>query len=92
MAAFVARGLTVQPFKVCPDFLDGKHHEKCCGNSRPSANLDGWMMGGKQYVWKSFHRHAQGADICIVQGVMGLHGSKDGVSDDGSTQHKLPSG
>lgn len=83
MAAFSTDGLTVQPFKVGPDFLDGKHHEQATG--RRSVNLDGWMMGGKEAVLESFHRHARGADLCIVEGVMGLHDSKDGESDDGST-------
>lgn len=99
MAAFSSRGFTVQPFKVGPDFLDGKHHEQACAcdsssiNSttglgrrrRRSVNLDGWMMGGKEAVLACFHRHAQGADLCIVEGVMGLHDSKDGISNDGST-------
>ena len=33
----------------------------------------------------SFHRHARGADICIVEGAGGLHCAKDGVTDEGST-------
>ena len=91
MAAYASLGYTVQPFKVGPDFLDGKHHEAACGvgnkhsNRRKSINLDGWIMGGRQPVMESFHRHARGADVCIVEGVMGLHDSKDGVSDEGST-------
>ncbi len=90
MAAFTSLGFTVQPFKVGPDFLDGKHHEAACNitkskERRFSINLDGWMMGGKQQVLESFHRHAAGADIAIVEGVMGLFDGKDGVSEEGST-------
>eukprot|EP01138_Halocafeteria_seosinensis_P010700 gb/GECG01010927.1/.p1 GENE.gb/GECG01010927.1/~~gb/GECG01010927.1/.p1 ORF type:complete len:1297 (+),score=152.79 gb/GECG01010927.1/:1-3891(+) len=85
MAAFSQRNLTVQPYKVGPDFLDGKHHQAACKNARPSINLDGWMMGGKEQVLESFQRHAEGADICIIEGVMGLHDGRDGSTDEGST-------
>jgi cobyrinic acid a,c-diamide synthase len=49
------RGLTVQPFKVGPDFLDPQHHVVACGG-RESINLDGWMLEGKQQVLDAFHR------------------------------------
>ena len=44
MHALQKLGLTVQPFKVGPDFLDGMQHEVACGGV-PSYNLDGWMLG-----------------------------------------------
>jgi len=92
MAALTSLNLTVQPFKVGPDFLDGKHHQAACSSGggetcfkRSSINLDGWLMGGRLQVLTSFHKHALGADICIVEGVMGLFDGKDGVSEEGST-------
>ncbi len=47
-------------------------------------NLDGWMLDRKQAL-QTFHRHAAGADIAVVEGVMGLFDSRDGKSEDGST-------
>eukprot|EP00957_Ditylum_brightwellii_P147288 11215324-Ditylum_brightwellii.AAC.1 len=52
---------------------------------RKCVNLDAWIMGSKEAMIESFHRHSAGADICIVEGCMGLYDSKDGTSDEGST-------
>ena len=64
------------------DFLDPLHHEAATG--RPSINLDGWMLSKEQNL-ASFHRHAADADICIVEGVMGLFDGRDGMTEAGST-------
>eukprot|EP00898_Chlorokybus_atmophyticus_P003274 jgi/Chlat1/3948/Chrsp26S04208 len=82
MAALTRRGLNVQPFKVGPDFLDPMHHEAACG--RPSINLDGWMLD-KQSNIELFRKHASGADVAVVEGVMGLYDGRDGRSEVGST-------
>lgn len=70
MAALKKKGLTVQPFKAGPDFIDGGLHRLITG--RPSINLDIWMCG-EDYVRKCFCRYSSDADISIIEGVMGLY-------------------
>ena len=83
MAALTARGLAVQPFKVGPDFIDPTHHSAICG--RASRNLDPFMME-EAGVRETFLRACGGADIAVVEGVMGLYDGLDGT-DTASTAH-----
>jgi cobyrinic acid a,c-diamide synthase len=82
MAALRKRGLTVQPFKCGPDFIDGGHHARACG--RTSRNLDGWMLSADANR-RIFSRSAAEAAVCIVEGMMGLFDGVDGKSEAGST-------
>ncbi len=75
MAALTARGHAVQPFKVGPDFIDPTHHTAICG--RPSRNLDPYIMG-REGVRAAFAAACNGADIAVIEGVMGLY---DGLDD-----------
>ena len=83
MAALTARGYTVQPFKVGPDFIDPTHHTAIC--HRPSRNLDPFMMG-EEGVAQTFVDAIQGADIAVIEGVMGLYDGVDG-GPTGSSAH-----
>ncbi len=82
MAAFRRRGLTVQPFKCGPDFLDTGHHTSICGRS--SRNLDTWMLD-KQTNRELFVQASAGADVAIVEGMMGLFDGVAGGTDQGSS-------
>ncbi|CAK0818022.1 unnamed protein product [Prorocentrum cordatum] len=84
MVALRRRGLRVQPFKVGPDFLDPMHHAAAC--ETPSVNLDGWMLGraGCEAAFREACGRS-GADVAVVEGVMGLHDGLDGASEAGST-------
>ena len=82
MAAFKARGLRVQPFKVGPDFIDPGFHTQVTGMA--SRNLDGWMLG-RDYNRGLFLRLLDQADMAIVEGVMGLFDGYDGLTESGSS-------
>lgn len=75
LMAALSKKYKIQPFKVGPDFIDPGHHTAICG--RASRNLDSYIMDEKG-VLETFARASQGADFCIIEGVMGLF---DGLDD-----------
>jgi cobyrinic acid a,c-diamide synthase len=82
MAAFRARGLAVSPHKVGPDFIDPSYHSLATG--RPGRNLDAFLCG-EELIAPLFLHGAQGADIAIVEGVMGLYDGATGFGELAST-------
>lgn len=77
LSALRARGLAVQPFKSGPDYIDPAFHTRAAG--RVSVNLDTWAMGKDQLL--GLTHAAQGADLIIAEGSMGLF---DGVATAGA--------
>lgn len=68
------RGLRVQPYKCGPDYIDTKFHEQVCGRS--SYNLDSFMASPR-HLQAVYARQAREADVCVVEGMMGLFDGYD---------------
>ncbi|MBY0442840.1 MAG: cobyrinate a,c-diamide synthase [Mycobacteriaceae bacterium] len=62
-------GHCVAPFKVGPDFIDPGYHALAAG--RPGRNLDPVLVG-EHLIAPLYGHGAQGADIAVIEGVMGL--------------------
>jgi cobyrinic acid a,c-diamide synthase len=82
MAALARAGHAVAPFKVGPDFIDPSYHRLATG--RPGRNLDAYMSGPELIAPLARHGSA-GADLAIVEGVMGLFDGASGGGELAST-------
>ncbi|MGM0876645.1 MAG: cobyrinate a,c-diamide synthase [Bacillota bacterium] len=82
MAALKQRGLNVQGFKCGPDYIDPSFHTAV--TKRPSRNVDSWMFS-KDVLKEVFVNGSNGADISIIEGVMGFYDGKSATTNLGST-------
>ncbi|MEU4111542.1 cobyrinate a,c-diamide synthase [Streptomyces sp. NPDC027717] len=82
MAAFAARGLAVSPHKVGPDYIDPGYHALATG--RVGRNLDAYLCG-PELIAPLFAHGAQGCDLAVVEGVMGLYDGAAGQGELAST-------
>ncbi|KUJ85553.1 cobyrinic acid a,c-diamide synthase [Ruegeria marisrubri] len=80
LRALTEDGLTVQPFKSGPDYIDPAFHRAAAG--RASFNLDSWAMN--EDLVGAIAAQAAGADIVVAEGSMGLF---DGVAKPGELGH-----
>src|SRR5215211_8957570 len=76
-------GLSVQPFKLGPDFIDTAYHSEVAG--RGSINLDLWMMGVEN-VRHTFASFAEGADVAVIEAMGALFDGENGT-ERGSAAH-----
>jgi cobyrinic acid a,c-diamide synthase len=83
VAALAARGTRVAPFKVGPDYIDPGYAALAAG--RVGRNLDPFLVGGHR-IAPLFAAGAAGADLAVVEGVMGLFDGR-GTTDEASTAH-----
>ena len=74
MAALRARGLVVSGHKVGPDYIDPGYHALATG--RPPRNLDPFLCG-EDLIAPLFLHGAAGAQVAVVEGVMGLFDGAD---------------
>lgn len=84
MAALRAAGHRVSGHKVGPDFIDPSYHALATG--RPARNLDPFLQGEDRLI--PLLRHgSSGADIAVIEGVMGLFDGALGTEGYASTAH-----
>jgi cobyrinic acid a,c-diamide synthase len=82
IAGLRSRGLTVQPFKCGPDFIDGGH--LAVAASRAARNLDTWMLDAEANRG-IFSSASANCDVAVLEGMMGLFDGVSGSSEEGST-------
>jgi cobyrinic acid a,c-diamide synthase len=88
MGALRRVGRRVAPFKVGPDFIDPGYHALAA--LRPGRNLDPVLVG-EGLIGPLYRHGSAGADIAVVEGVMGLFDGR--ITDEsadtaqGSTAH-----
>ncbi len=81
--ALQKNGLSVQPFKVGPDYIDPGYLSSISKNE--TYNLDAWLMGENQLL-NSFTSNSK-SDISVIEGVMGYYDGFRGDSNYASTHH-----
>ncbi|KOO46542.1 cobyrinate a,c-diamide synthase [Priestia koreensis] len=82
MSAFKQKGYEVQGFKCGPDYIDPTYHSAVTG--RKARNLDTWMLP-HEVVKEIVGRGSVGADLSIIEGVMGFYDGKNPLTDEGTT-------
>lgn len=82
MAAFGSRGLKVRSCKCGPDYIDPMFHREVLGVD--SENLD-LFFSKPEELRECFWRHTAGADLTVVEGVMGYYDGMGLDTDHGSS-------
>lgn len=80
LRAFANDGVSVQPFKSGPDYIDPAFHHAACGQS--CYNLDSWAMGRE--LTAAIAAKGERAELVIAEGAMGLY---DGAEKPGANGH-----
>ncbi len=73
LSSLCRQGVSVQSFKVGPDYIDPMFHQYV--TNQPCRNLDA-VLTSEQYIQKCFKIHSEQSEYALIEGVMGLF---DGV-------------
>ncbi|MFQ9575178.1 MAG: hypothetical protein ACLR0V_14570 [Roseburia hominis] len=84
MMLFSQEGKSVSAIKCGPDYIDPMFHRTVLGV--PSRNLDTFFTG-ERMTKSLFARAAEGADLAVMEGVMGLYDGLGGIRKEGSSYH-----
>lgn len=82
LRALKNRGKKVRAFKCGPDFIDPLFHETVVGV--PSGTLD-LFFSDRDQLKRLFCRHAAGAEISLIEGVMGYYDGLGAATDRASS-------
>jgi len=82
LGALKNRGLKIHSFKCGPDYIDPMFHRQVL--DIPAENLDTWFLEDEK-LKKLFCDQAEGADIAVIEGVMGLFDGAGGIMEQGSS-------
>ena len=77
LAALQRRGVAVRAAKAGPDYIDPAFH--AAATAAPSVNLDSWAMS-RPLLDAMAAQAAAGADIFVIEGVMGLFDGTNGAA------------
>ena len=78
------KGIRAAAFKCGPDFIDPMFHKKVLGT--PSRNLD-LYLAGEEGVRRPFSAGCEGAQIAVIEGVMGYFDGTGASGMEGSSYH-----
>lgn len=77
LAALARRGDVVRAAKTGPDYIDPAFHSAVTGST--GVNLDSWAMPGT-LLDALASQAARGADVLVIEGVVGLFDGAPGIS------------
>jgi cobyrinic acid a,c-diamide synthase len=87
LAVLKLQGLSIQSFKIGPDYIDPGFHRIASG--KEAHNLDSWLIPANE-ISGLFARTAVGNDIVVIEGVMGLYdGGQSGISSTAAIAKEL---
>lgn len=82
LMAALSKRMTVQPYKVGPDYIDPAFHSYITG--RTCRNLDSYILP-EDMIHYFYEKNLQKAEVALVEGVMGLFDGAEVGSDIGTS-------